>query len=237
MFTWFLNLFSGTKKENNMKQENNNSLNQSPATKPRTYKDYNWNPVINFEVGGRAYYERALKRATWPGGQSGVTIGIGADLGYMSRAEFDQHFAKYFTHSERQALLGVMGLKGQAAKSSLSRVRNISLSWENAYSAFLEWTLPKFWKMTNQAWPGVDKLCETAQVALVSIVFNRGASLTGSTRREMANIRPLVARKDYNGIANEIISMKRLWVGKGLNGLLKRRDEEARMVRSCIGGK
>jgi hypothetical protein len=30
--------------------------------------------------------------------------------------------------------------------------------------------------------------------------------------------------------------MKRLWVGKGLNGLLVRRDAEAALVRSAVNG-
>jgi GH24 family phage-related lysozyme (muramidase) len=49
----------------------------------------------------------------------------------------------------------------------------------------------------------------------------------------MVNIKDLVANKDYKGIAKEIRSMKRLWEGKGLDGLLKRRDKEAKMVEIC----
>jgi hypothetical protein len=37
----------------------------------------------------------------------------------------------------------------------------------------------------------------------------------------------------YGYIADQIISMKRLWVGKGLDGLLRRRNEEADMIRKC----
>jgi hypothetical protein len=37
----------------------------------------------------------------------------------------------------------------------------------------------------------------------------------------------------YHYIAGQIVAMKRLWVGKGLDGLLTRRDEEARIVKSC----
>ena len=49
----------------------------------------------------------------------------------------------------------------------------------------------------------------------------------------MLNIKNLVATKNYKGIAKEIRSMKRLWEGKGLDGLLKRREREAKMVESC----
>jgi GH24 family phage-related lysozyme (muramidase) len=202
--------------------------------KKRSYLDYDWTPVINFESGGRSYYDRVLKKASWPGGASGITIGIGADLGYMTVQEFDSHFLRYFNAGDAAKLKSTIGLKGEAAKNKLSSVRSVELSWENAMAAFVEWTLPKFWRLSNGLWPGLDQLAERAQIALVSIVFNRGASTRGSSRIEMLNIKPLVLKKDYLGIAAEIRSMKRLWIGKNLDGLLKRRDAEAEMVESCV---
>ena len=58
--------------------------------------------------------------------------------------------------------------------------------------------------------------------------------MKGSRRSEMRNIRSLVLQKDYKSIAREIRSMKRIWRGKGLDGLLKRREAEAILVESCI---
>ena len=46
----------------------------------------------------------------------------------------------------------------------------------------------------------------------------------------MAAIKELVAQKDYAGISEKIRSMKRLWEDTGLHGLLKRREDEARLV-------
>ena len=196
----------------------------------KNYLEYDWTPVINFETGGKSYYEKFLKRLTWPKGQSGITMGIGADLGYMSQEEFQKFFSKYFTVEENKLIKNVIGLKGEKAKAALSEVRQIQLSWENASKAFVDWTLPKFWKMTKELWPGLEQLSEKAQVALVSIVFNRGSSTAGSTRTEMKNIKPLVINKDYKGIAEQVRSMKRLWVGKNMDGLLARREKEARMI-------
>jgi GH24 family phage-related lysozyme (muramidase) len=202
--------------------------------KKKTYLDYDWTPVINFETGGVSYYNKFLKKVSWPGGESGLTIGIGADLGYMTKEEFEKFFVKYFDSTSANRLKSVIGLKGASAKAKLPTVKQIELSWGNAMEAFLYWTLPKFWKQTNDLWPGMNSLKENAQIALVSIVFNRGASTKGSSRDEMRNIKPLVLAKDYKGIAKEIRSMKRLWVGKNLDGLLKRRDSEADMVESCV---
>jgi GH24 family phage-related lysozyme (muramidase) len=50
----------------------------------------------------------------------------------------------------------------------------------------------------------------------------------------MKYIKDLVPKKDYKGIAAEIRNMKRLWQGKGLDGLIERRESEARLVESCI---
>jgi hypothetical protein len=199
----------------------------------KNYLNYDWSPVINFESGGRLYYNRRLSKPTWPGGASGVTIGIGADLGYMTNQEYVKYFSKFFNQNDNSRLASVIGLKGQVAKNSLHKVSGVELNWENAISAFIDWTLPKFWRLTNGIWPGIQHLCIPAQVALVSIVFNRGTSLVGPSRVEMKNIQKLVLTKNYKGIAAEIRSMKRLWVGKNLDGLLKRRDSEAIMVDTC----
>jgi GH24 family phage-related lysozyme (muramidase) len=50
----------------------------------------------------------------------------------------------------------------------------------------------------------------------------------------MKNIRALVPSKNYKAIANEIRKMKRLWVNAGVDGLLRRREDEAKLVESCI---
>ena len=99
---------------------------------------------------------------------------------------------------------------------------------------FLERSLPKYMKMTEEAFPGIDDLPADAQGALVSLVYNRGTSMDGGRRLEMRNIRDAVARGDLQEIANQLRAMKRLWEGKGMDGLLKRRDAEAALVESCI---
>ncbi len=53
-------------------------------------------------------------------------------------------------------------------------------------------------------------------------------------RREMRAIRDAVAKGDLQEIAKQLRTMKRLWIGKKLDGLLKRRDAEADLVESCI---
>lgn len=190
--------------------------------------------ILDHEVGGgEAYYNKALKRPCYPGGASGVTIGVGYDLGYNSLTQFTDDWVHNINSDDFNRLKNHLGKKSSAAKSAITSVKDIEIPWKVALEVFKRSTLPRFINETLKAFPGADKLHPNAFGALVSIVFNRGASVTGDSRREMLNIRNLINSKNYKQIAREIRSMKRLWVGKGLDGLLRRRDEEASIVESC----
>jgi hypothetical protein len=211
---------------------------EEPVNKQETpaigLSEKTYNLILKHEVGGgSSYYNKALKNPTYPGGASGVTIGIGYDLGYNTKSQFASDWKHLLSPTVFSRLESCVGIKGEYAKQLVRNVRDIEVSWDAASDVFKKSTLPRFISETLKAFPGADKLHPDAFGALVSIVFNRGASVTGNSRREMLNIRNLISSKNYNAIANEIRSMKRLWVGKGLDGLLKRRDEEAQMVDSC----
>ena len=84
----------------------------------------------------------------------------------------------------------------------------------------------------QRAFPGFDELRPNAQAALVSLVFNRGASMIGDGRREMRAIRDRgVPARDYDGIAAEFRAMTRVWQGTEIyNGMRRRRYAEADLV-------
>ena len=190
--------------------------------------------IVKYEVGGGiSYYNKYLKRPCWPGGASGVTIGIGYDLGYNSRAQFESDWSDILTVGDYNTLLKCVGVTGAKANTLSKTVKTVEIDWDDALAVFKVNTVPRFIKETLKAFPGADKLHPDAFGALVSLVFNRGGSTTGERRKEMYNIKKLVLDKDYNGIANEIVKMKKLWVGQGLDGLLTRRDEEAAIIRAC----
>ena len=195
--------------------------------------------ILKYEVGGgENYYNKALKNPTYPGGQSGVTIGIGYDLGYNTSTQFKKDWAQHLEEESYNLLLKTIGKKGDAAKNCILQVKNISISWAAAESVFQRDTLPRFIDETKRAFPGSDALHPDAFGALVSLVFNRGGSVVGASRVEMNNIKKAIGGEIktlnlYNYIAGQIVAMKRLWVDKGLDGLLTRRDEEARLVKFC----
>lgn len=193
--------------------------------------------ILDYEVGGGpAYYNKQLKHPCYPGGESGVTIGIGYDLGYNTSAQFETDWKAILDQASYNRLIPHLGKKSGNAKAAIPSVKDISIPWESAEIVFKGNTLPRFIRETKKAFPGSEKLHPDAFGALVSLVFNRGGSTSGSSRSEMLNIKLAIINEDkniYNYIANQIISMKRLWVGKGLDGLLVRRNEESALVKSC----
>lgn len=191
--------------------------------------------IIQFEIGGRTYYEKALQKPTYPGGDSGVTIGIGYDLGYNTEKQFLVDWSPSLNLNFVNALRPLCGLKGEKVKGMIKgEVVNVRIPYNIAYDVFVKSTLPRFYKATLSIYPDMINLNEDTQGALVSMVFNRGTSLTGERRTEMKAIVDLVKKKDYEGIAEEIEKSKRLWEGKGLDGLVIRRETEADLIRDSI---
>lgn len=190
--------------------------------------------ILEFETGGKAGYNR---HPEWPGFASGVTIGIGYDLGYNSAAVI---LADWHAHAQRTRLATVAGIHGAAAKPQASRLHDILTSWDLATEVFNEVTVARFHALSARTFPGFTALHPDAQAAILSLVFNRGNSLTGPRRVEMraiaAAIRPAATgrKPDYAGIALQLRKMKSLWRGTDIErGMARRREAEARLVESA----
>ena len=187
--------------------------------------------LVQHEISSDAYYRKFLSNPVYPGGSSGVTIGIGYDLGYNSRTQIEKDWRGHLPDLSLEKLLVVAGLKGDTAKQALAGVADIDIPLTAAEQVFYHATLPRYAAMTRKAYPGVEALFADAQSAMLSLVFNRGTKMSGSHRKEMKALKALVVAQDYAGMAAEILAMQRLWIGKGLDGLLKRREDEAGLIR------
>lgn len=185
--------------------------------------------IVEFETGGQSYYQSRLQRPSWPGGASGVTVGIGYDIGYNTRSGVLADWST-LPDSTRLALASTAGVKGTAAKPRAAALKWITIPWPTAQAVFVSNTMPRFGTMTAQAFPGILPTHGHVQGAMLSIVFNRGASMDGPKRTEMRAIRTAVATGNIRAIPAQIRAMKRLWIGKGLPGLLRRREAEAALV-------
>lgn len=173
----------------------------------------------------------------WPGGGSGITLGFGCDIGADPQSlEF---WRGILTDDQIDHLAQAKGLTGRAAAQIATRFTGITVSRADAMKVFLKTSLPREIAITRKAYPGIDTLPPQVLGAMTSIVYNRGPDFSGDRRREMQAISGIIAGDgDQNaklrGIASQIVSMKRLWEGQGLDGLLRRRDAEAALVRSAI---
>lgn len=195
--------------------------------------------IVRLEIGSAAYYRRELMNPTWPGGASGVTIGVGYDLGYRTWLQIDSDWGKHVPSWELEELSASAGFTGDEAENRLGGIRmlrRMEIPLEAAREVFYRRTLPEYAKKTRRAFPGVEFLPADAQGALLSLVYNRGTSMIGARRREMYEIKEWLRNQDggfaliLNLVGSEIRAMKRLWVGKNLAGLMKRREKEALLV-------
>lgn len=191
--------------------------------------------IVEFEVSSKTYYEKRLKSPIWPGEQSGVTIGIGYDLGMTPREQIESDWGGRIPDVDLVALLAVQGVTGKAAKILAEGLSHISIPYTVAESAFYQSTLPHHARLTRDTYPGVEKLPADAQAMLLSLIYNRGTSLDkkNDRRREMAAIKPLVKKgaAALADIAQQVESMARLWPTS--SGLRDRRRREARLIRGA----
>ncbi len=197
--------------------------------------------ILEFEVGGgESYYNKCLKNPSWPGEQSGVTIGVGYDLGYVNKTEFTNDW-KELPQKDFDRLYKVVGIKGISAKNLIRGLKDISIPWELSLKVFNNKTVNKFYNLTQKTFPNFDNLPEDAKGGLVSLVFNRGAALEGDRRREMKLIRDGMKitntfdQKALTFIANQIRNMKRIWIGGSIEkGMSRRRDAEAKLIEDSL---
>ena len=185
--------------------------------------------IIKWETGGESYYD---KNPEWPGEQSGVTIGVGWDLGHTSATETSRAWAPHLNAATLALLVSVSGRKGEAAKEALPHVRHLVVPWMSALAVFENVTIPVWYMKTLRIYPQVVDLPGDCAAALVSLCFNRGTSLSGDRRREMSNIQALLRTGNLKEIPKQFREMKRLW--PKTEGLRRRRDEEADLFESGL---
>ncbi len=173
----------------------------------------------------------------WPGGGSGITLGYGCDIG--ADPESLDYWQPFLRENEMLQLAQAKGKTGRDAAEIATRFTHIKVSEEDAYVVFTRKNLPREIARTVATFPGILDLPPQVLGAMVSIVFNRGTALDGDRRRELRAIRDVIGAGGdpvtvLPKIASQIEAMKRLWIGKGLDGLLARREAEAALVLSAL---
>jgi peptidoglycan hydrolase-like protein with peptidoglycan-binding domain len=217
------------------------------ASRPEPYPPLQTNGVAFIaaeETGGLAYYHAVTRWPHYPGVASGVTIGVGYDLRFNTEENLRELWGDHLSQGVLDELSNDIGKRGTKKRIDELKRIGIEIPFKAAWPVFTEKTLPRFFYSTESIYPSLTRLPELCRSVLVSIVFNRGTSFSGSTRREMRVIRDILAEADDIGlhkrkrkmiladVEEQIVSMKRLW--NISSGLIKRRQAEANLWRKGL---
>lgn len=191
--------------------------------------------IVNEETGGEAYYNATEIHPDWPGGASGVTVGIGYDCGYATAETIRADWGPVLPATAVDALASVAGIHGSPASSHAHELRGlVGVTWEAAMAVFNKVDVPKWSALVAGHLPNCDRLSGDSFGALVSLAFNRGPSfdMQGDRYIEMRSIKAHMASGNFSAIPNDIRSMKRLW--PNVSDLRNRRDHEATLFQQGL---
>src|SRR6266702_1646465 len=89
--------------------------------------------IVDEEVSGKRAYERLYRHPEWPGGASGVTIGIGYDCGYVTHVELRSDWEGAIPDGMVIALQGAVGVHGSPAHALAHELaHSVDVPWEAA---------------------------------------------------------------------------------------------------------
>lgn len=187
--------------------------------------------ILAFEISSEAAYNKLYRRPVWPKGKSGVTIGVGYDLGHVTADTLARDWTDGIGAAAVDTLRPCCGKTGEPANQMLAQVKSVDVPFAAADAVFKKTVVPRFVARTLAALPpAAENLSPDCLGALVSLAYNRGASFNadGDRYKEMRAIRDAVANQNLADIPGQIRAMKRLWAGDpNMAGLLRRRDLEA----------
>lgn len=178
-------------------------------------------------------------RPYWPGGESGVTLDPGFDLGYSDRNQFRRLYSDLLTREQIRACDSVFGKKAASAQRALRtagpELKSIRISREQAHIVFPHCFAP-YWSKLCQRWPQLEHedVPGPVHTAVASIGYNRGPynSRTGPIGDELEEGIQEASSEAWRGLANLIAGMQQ---NHQLKGIRKRRRMEARLIAEWIG--
>lgn len=187
--------------------------------------------IIAFEVGSPEVYHAKYRNPVWPGAASGVTVGIGYDLGHTAPRVIAMDWE---AHPHAVRLATASGTTGPLARELARRMADIAIEYGYARQVFDQTSLVEHYRIARRVFGTAhfEALPPNAQGALVSLVFNRGGAMAGERRREMRAIRDdCLPRADTHCIATQLRAMTRLWAGTDIaEGMRRRRFAEAALA-------
>lgn len=214
-------------------------LNPNPAPPQEATKPFLTGPAPGFTLTPAVRFmvteaEGFVSKPEAPDARySGISFGYGYDASTNAPYIIEQDWAP-LPSPQPHRLAATHPYIGRAAQAHVHEVADIRVPRKLSDQVFDAIDVPRVYVQCKRAFPGFDGLAYDAQSVLASLVFNRGASMVGESRREMREIRFLVPSKNYKAIAGQIRAMERVWRGTEIfHGMVNRREAEARIMEKC----
>jgi hypothetical protein len=182
-------------------------LAEPEAVSTTAISDRAFEMIVFFEVTSKQVYILKYQSTIWPGEESGVTIGIGYDVGYATRQQLRDDWAGAIPPDMIARLETAVGVTGLPAKTLAASLRpHVTVPWDAALSVHRTHVLPRWIAIVE------DHLQHTSEIgghclgALTSLTYNRGASYEkpGDRYREMRAIKRHMADQRFDLIPAEI---------------------------------
>lgn len=160
----------------------------------------------------------------WPGGQSGVTLDPGVDLGYIDESVIDELYSDLMDANQLADAKRVSGYHGEDARRMLSRTRHLKkfrISRDDAEDIF-PYVADDYWRKTIERWPDIITAPPCVHTAMLSLTYNRGPA-----NRHLKVLDQFIESQDWEGLGTALENMQQNHV---LPGIRKRRRLEGRLV-------
>jgi GH24 family phage-related lysozyme (muramidase) len=194
-----------------------------------------FNLIVEFEVSSEQVYSKQYRQPTWPQGASGLTIGIGYDVGYVTKVQLWGDWKDAIPDAMISALEPALGVTGLPARQITQGLKTkVDVPWDAAISVHRGKVIPLWVGLVERSLPNTNPIGPDCLGALVSLTYNRGASFdkVGDRYLEMRNIKTDMQGERYSDIPGEYRSMKRLW--PTVRGLRDRREREAELFEAGL---
>lgn len=164
----------------------------------------------------------------WPGGQSGVTLDPGVDLGHANNALVESLFRPRLGDQQWEILMPVLGLKGESARDALSSsafIKKIKIDRTMAHDVMAH-VASTYWHKISDRFPVIKEASTPAsvQTVLLSLAYNRGPH-----NHYLDSLKEPLADHDWLLAAWKVGRMQQR---HKLKGIRLRRRMEGRLIRT-----
>jgi hypothetical protein len=173
---------------------------------------------------------RGAKSCYWPGGNSGVTLRPGVDVGHADLGLVRDSYQDRLTPEQWEAVVRAKGVRGTDARDLLANdpvLRSIRIPYEDGAKIFPVVARP-YWKGILRVFPSIlrDSTPKSIHTVFLSLAFNRGYN-----NKDLRELSAPLEVGDYRRVASIIGNMQQ---DHKVEGIRKRRKQEALIILSEV---